>query len=185
MTALLEEPPVEAVEPELADEPDLPEHDPLRVAAERLAAEIRETAARYDAADLRVLAVSGEAVLSYVEWPSFGEQRSEAEVEIDAEVKSRVERGVAALRAYYGNDDWVERIDLGMLQLARVDNCVLGQLFGDYHEGLAALYGSPLYGSPLLGNKPQRDGFTLLGPMADGYRHWNELNAAWREALAR
>ena len=56
-----------------------------------------------------------------------------------AEVQSRVDRGVEKLDADLG-PVWVNRIDLDALNLGSSTNCVLGQLFDDYDDGVDAMW---------------------------------------------
>lgn len=80
---------------------------------------------------------------------TFEEQRSRAEKIEDEEVKARVLRGLRQLRDIHG-ESWVEKIDCQTLELSDSSACVLGQVYGDYDDGLDALglgyEEAPLYG---------------------------------------
>lgn len=59
-----------------------------------------------------------------------GERRSEAEKLYDAAVLARVKRGIALLEREHGAN-WVEHVDLDVLDLSHGARCVLGQVFAD------------------------------------------------------
>lgn len=73
--------------------------------------------------------------------------RTEQEKRYDRRVLQKVRRGMALLEETYG-DDWVDQIDLGILDLSSGSRCVLGQLNGrneeSYFRGLRRLW--PAYG---------------------------------------
>ena len=69
---------------------------------------------------------------------TFGEQRSPAMKKIDKRVKDRVQKGIDLLQEKHGAD-WVDKIDLKSLNLGSTTECVLGQVYGDYHDGLKEL----------------------------------------------
>ena len=77
-----------------------------------------------------------------------------------------VTKGLDILDAHFGGRSWVKDIDLDNLDLGSCGVCVLGQLFGDYSEGLEEL--------GLSGGHPY--GFDTSG-------RFSELTAAWKEAL--
>ncbi|HVN26268.1 MAG TPA: hypothetical protein VMT99_01260 [Candidatus Paceibacterota bacterium] len=47
---------------------------------------------------------------------------------------NRVQQGMRYLSERYGGREWVERIDVQRLNIACTENCVIGQLEGDYNE---------------------------------------------------
>lgn len=51
---------------------------------------------------------------------------------------ARVQRGMALLDVEYPG--WREMIDLDKLNMGSTRNCTLGQLYGDFDDGLHALY---------------------------------------------
>lgn len=65
-------------------------------------------------------------------------ERTEEQVEIDAEILARVKRGIALLEEKYGHD-WYMMIDLDRLKLSSSTRCVLGQIYGDFGQGKEAL----------------------------------------------
>lgn len=78
---------------------------------------------------------------------------------------AKVNAGIALLdREQPG---WREKIDLDTLDLASCSVCVLGQVFGDYDDGIDA-----------LGVSGYDYGFNTMGGM-------QELTAAWKEALGK
>lgn len=80
---------------------------------------------------------------------------------------SVVKNGVEILDNHFGDRSWTKKIDLDNLDLGSCGVCVLGQLFGDYTEGLdeLGLSGGHSYG---------------FDASSGSYR---ELTAAWKEAL--
>lgn len=55
------------------------------------------------------------------------------------ELQARVDRGVEKLDADLG-PIWVNRIDLAALDMTSASNCVAAQLFGEYNDGIEALW---------------------------------------------
>jgi hypothetical protein len=91
-------------------------------------------------------------------------------MKLGSTVDERVARGMALLDKR--NPGWRTRINLRTLNVETCDNCVLGQVYGDYFLGIWKLR------LPLLGF---RFGFqTFMGGMTRGYP---QLNAAWKQAL--
>ncbi len=87
---------------------------------------------------------------------------------------ARVKKGVEKLNAAKGAD-WVSLIDPSALDLMSSSKCVLGQLYGDYHDGLVKLGLSS-------GNNDAEDyGFTTL----EGNDPSNaKITAAWLRFLS-
>lgn len=50
-----------------------------------------------------------------------------------------VSAGIERLNAHFGSTEWVERIDLAVLNQDSNIKCVLGQLFGDFGQGRRVL----------------------------------------------
>jgi hypothetical protein len=71
---------------------------------------------------------------------------------------------------------WRERIDPDRLAIASCEDCVLGQLYGDYFDGREALLGD----APLIDASEWAvaHGFTSESPSEEP-----ALTAAWRRAL--
>jgi hypothetical protein len=70
--------------------------------------------------------------------PTYDELRTNAEKIADAAVKKRVLQGLELLHVKYG-DDWIDHIDPTTLDMANSRFCVLGQVYGDYEQGVVAL----------------------------------------------
>lgn len=81
-----------------------------------------------------------------------------------------VGRGVALLDEH--NPDWREHVDSHSLNMSSSCGCVLGQVYGSYDAGLAAL------GMSEFGSEPSRFGFFTWGR-----QRWWHLEAAWRKAI--
>jgi hypothetical protein len=69
---------------------------------------------------------------------TFRDMRSNAEVLRDKQVKERVLRGLDLLQEKYG-PGWEEMIIPADLEMADGSVCVLGQVYGDYEDGLEEL----------------------------------------------
>lgn len=86
-----------------------------------------------------------------------------------ATVQDRVATGAALLDEQM--PDWVERIDLGRLDVESPCRCVLGQLFGDYADGWAVL----------------SDFTSLSQAISHGFEadsvEYDELTAEWRALI--
>ena len=81
---------------------------------------------------------------------------------------AKVKSGIALLDAHFGGSSWKTDIDLDTLDLGSCGVCVLGQLFGDYSEGLDELGigGGYSYGFDSTGS-------------------FRELTQAWKDALGK
>jgi hypothetical protein len=90
-------------------------------------------------------------------------------------VAGRVAAGAARLDKH--EPGWADRIDLDQLDLSSDCRCVLGQLHGDYGDGLAALCIE-------FGTGASRElGFNYA--VGDPDDLTAELTAAWRELISR
>lgn len=91
--------------------------------------------------------------------------------------RKRVKRG-AKLLDRVGPVDWFWRVDLDDLDLGCCYSCVLGQLYGDYRDGIIKVAKGELD----LGN---RYGFDI--PCSDmygpTYHEWLALTELWRERI--
>lgn len=97
------------------------------------------------------------------------------------EARTRVARGAAHLDVV--RPGWFNDIDTGTLTLSSGCRCTLGQVFGDYHEGLKAM-GWCNYFNGVPDNAPQRThGFTI-GIKPKESPEWMLLQDAWIEAIA-
>lgn len=60
------------------------------------------------------------------------------------EAEKAVLRGAVALTAHFeGSVCWVDEVDPDTLDMYSITRCVLGQVFGDWNEGLTALRINP------------------------------------------
>lgn len=93
---------------------------------------------------------------------------------LDSETaRRRAERGALFLDEH--RPGWAQKIRLGELDLRSNRKCVLGQLFGTFHDGLSAYRH--------LGLNPKKLGFTLS---RDYFREsWQPLTLAWRDEVER
>lgn len=60
----------------------------------------------------------------------------------DSEIKgaiAAVKRGIAVLNDHFGENIWVEDVNLDWLSMFSEYRCILGQLFGDYWSGKSAI----------------------------------------------
>ncbi len=77
---------------------------------------------------------------------------------------------------------WRERIELRDLDMTDCQLCVLGQIFGDYMDGLDEVLPEALIA---LGRDIEADaGFELLHAGRDATGRYAVLADAWREAIA-
>jgi len=81
---------------------------------------------------------------------------------------SKIESGINLLNAHFGSESWKKDIDMDTLDLGSCGVCVLGQLFGDYSDGLVELGIAGGYGY----------GFDSTGS-------FRELTQAWKDALGK
>ena len=114
------------------------------------------------------------------------------------DIQARVARGVAFLdRAQPG---WADRIDIGTLNMAVCRSCILGQLFGHFHEGirqlslitpgasaerpsrLASLYGFDIIAGEPTDSTRINSMFATLQMCDDSFRH---LQKAWIAEIVR
>jgi hypothetical protein len=109
---------------------------------------------------------------------TYDEVRSDAEKIADAALKTRVIRGIELLQKKHG-DGWIE-IDLKTLDLRDGDRCVLGQLYGDYEQGLEAL--APRECAFLNGTRYAFDITDLLDYECED-QEYDDLDDAWRLVL--
>lgn len=88
--------------------------------------------------------------------------------------ETEVARGIALLDEKILG--WRDRIDLGRLNIASCEDCILGQLYGDYFDGREIL----------TGNIPPTEGFdwaVYRGFTTESPLDVDALTAAWRRAL--
>ena len=92
------------------------------------------------------------------------------------EGQTPVDRGIALLDKH-GPKDWRKKIDCDLLNLESCHNCVLGQLFGDYGDGLLTLQTRVNYGShTVIDIYGAAYGFSTV-------YSYEELTSQWRTVL--
>jgi hypothetical protein len=93
-----------------------------------------------------------------------------------ATIAECVARGAALLDEH--EPGWWQRIDLDRLNIASCEDCTLGQLHGDFTDGLAALYLT-------AADEPEDHGFMWYwsGRNADEADEAENLTAAWRTLI--
>jgi hypothetical protein len=89
---------------------------------------------------------------------------------------TRVERG-AKLLDNLGPKRWWVRIDLASLSMRDAGGCILGQLFGEYSDGVRALF--PAYDGRIM--REERENGFLLDPKdwVNTVQAWYDLKQAW------
>jgi hypothetical protein len=100
-----------------------------------------------------------------------------AEVRETDYFKPAVTRGAAFLDGI--RQDWRPQIDVRTLRLESGTECVLGQLYGTYSQGLVET------GLSVGVQRPSDYGFSLRGDIYYYMPAWYALNRAWREELSR
>lgn len=98
-------------------------------------------------------------------------------------VAERVARGVALLDQVMPG--WFTKIDLPRLRMAAIEHCILGQVYGHYHDGVRVLgldnaapppgYPSSIPYFPWIGGPPADHGFTKYTLEKD----YSDLGMAW------
>ena len=95
------------------------------------------------------------------------------------DIPTRVAKGVALLDE--NKPGWVGRISLADLNIGDVQCCVLGQVYGDFHEGIHTL---ELCGGD-EGCQEGEYGFDSLGNnMAEQMQDFKELQKEWVRVIA-
>lgn len=110
-----------------------------------------------------------------------------AAVETPTTPTGRAELGARLLDDH--RPGWATRVDLETLRMANCDRCVLGQVYGEYSAGLAALRETLADGETYL-DFSLRHGFYAHmrekeggGWADDPWGDWHELEAAWRREI--
>lgn len=97
------------------------------------------------------------------------------------DARERVKLGAALLDAVRG-DDWRSMIDVETLDIASVSRCVLGQIYGYYHDGTDILRES--VNLTEVKNWTIRYGFAgSCNCCHEAYMPTSMLDQAWREYL--
>jgi len=92
----------------------------------------------------------------------------------------KVQAGIALLDTY-GPTDWRERINLDTLDLHSLTDCVLGQVYGDYADGMDSLF--PGESGWLWNETNEEHGFEAPMDRITGNRQYASLTAAWKAHL--
>lgn len=94
---------------------------------------------------------------------------------LDEQAQIAVSNGVQLLNEHFGDSDWMMDIDTETLTMVNLENCVLGQLFGHYHDGVLALSDAyPETGVDFY-QQPYIFGFDSLPGAAMGEMNYFEL----------
>jgi hypothetical protein len=88
----------------------------------------------------------------------------------EVKVREEVRRGAELLDER--RPGWDQEINLANLKISSCRNCVLGQLYGDYHLGLDMI-------SSDAGEFVDAEDYGF-----DGVLDWEELNEEWRDLIA-
>lgn len=114
-------------------------------------------------------------------------ERTEEQVEIDAEILERVKKGIEFLEETAG-PNWVDLIDLKTLDLKSGDSCVCGQVFAEYTDEIYQENGFAIYkyeNGYDYAEYQLRDGQRVLdlGFCAKGLEDWEPLQKTWEHVL--
>lgn len=84
-------------------------------------------------------------------------------------------RGASFLDDTLGKE-WTSKIDTEILDIASSNNCILGQIFGSYHDGIDAIFSQMTRITPIESHPSE-----YLGFCGDSYFDYtySELNDAW------
>ena len=94
-------------------------------------------------------------------------------------IAAKVQNGIKRLDAV-GPADWRDRINLDTLDVHSLSDCVLGQVFGDYGEGMDALFPGHRWLSDGIN---EEHGFEAPTDRLTGNRQYASVTAAWKIAL--
>lgn len=95
---------------------------------------------------------------------------------VTPEIESRVRAGAKALDEYI--DNWADRICTTELNMYYDNQCILGQLYGDFDAGLDA-FGWDLHAAYAYG-------FYVFGDEWDSVAcEYDALTKAWKDEIAR
>jgi len=96
-----------------------------------------------------------------------------------------VSLGIQTLNDHFGNEEWKSKIDLNDLDLKDTEYCVLGQVFGNFYDGLNAIQNNSFWYTDRYSH-----GFAVTldyGDMSDWKREnkkWDNLTEEWRKQLS-
>ena len=104
--------------------------------------------------------------------------------------ENEVTAGVEMLDRHFADTgvDWRSRIDLAKLDMQQSKYCILGQLFGDYHLGIAELGIDDMADDHTEWWTIACDhGFNINGEdyMDETYDHYPVLQAEWVKVLSK
>lgn len=96
-----------------------------------------------------------------------------------AEMQKRVKRGIKFLDKELGRKKWAKKIKLNKLNLGNAATCVIGEIYGDYGDGLDTLNKSKAWG--------RNNGFNLpvVASAASKDDEFRVLTRIWREMLVK
>lgn len=94
-------------------------------------------------------------------------------------IAEKVQNGIRVLDTH-GPADWRERINLDTLDVHSLDDCVLGQVFGSYGEGMDALFPGQRW---LSNGVNVEHGFEAPMDRLSGDRQYASVTAEWKLAL--
>lgn len=89
----------------------------------------------------------------------------------------RVEMGAALLDQH--QPGWDSTVNLADINMARTSNCVLGQVFGSYYDGLRALG----LDDSSEGGARTAYGFYIPTRTLDLFREYDRLGQTWRDLI--
>src|SRR5687767_14916509 len=96
-------------------------------------------------------------------------------------VDERVERGAQLLDRK--RPRWFQEVDPSSLEINDIEKCILGQLYGNYHEGVRATCRRPLFVPNLV---PAEHGFVATCEFRrDIDKEFALLDQKWVEAIER
>lgn len=98
--------------------------------------------------------------------------------EVLVDVIARVDRGMAKLDKV--DPDWIANINLKHLNMANASQCVLGQVFGDYHETMSSSEENQGQ-MPMSATEAAECGFTSRVTEDSSYTSgiWQALDIVW------
>ncbi len=113
---------------------------------------------------------------------TYRDMRTRAQEITDERLKERVLAGIDVLNEKYG-PNWVDHVDASKLFMESGQACVLGQVYGGYWDGVAALTETSRddgFGSARMKFGVEH-GFFQSGDMPS----YSRLNTAWRKVLRK
>lgn len=98
-------------------------------------------------------------------------------------VRERVDRGATYLDEV--DPEWYQRVDAETLELGDGEQCVLGQMHGEFRLGLGRSHLISMSSAPRASLSPVAYGFKCVEGVPDEWQSYDYdlLNAAWTEAV--